>query len=76
MDDGCRQVLHELQLYLDGECADDLEDIVARHLDSCPPCFDQLEFQREVRALIATKCTDCAPPGLLERVKAQLWQTG
>jgi mycothiol system anti-sigma-R factor len=73
MDDECRQVLRELQLYLDGECADQLERVVDSHLGDCSPCFDRVEFQREVRMLIASKCTDCAPPGLLERVKMHLW---
>ena len=75
MDDGCRQVLRELQLYLDGECADDLERVMAAHLEDCPPCFDRVEFQREVRMIVASKCTDCAPPGLLDRVRAHLWPT-
>ena len=75
MDDECRQVLRELQLYLDGECATDLEQIMAAHLEHCPPCFDRVEFQREVRMLIASKCTDCAPPGLMERVSQQLKST-
>lgn len=75
MDDECRQVLRELQLYLDGECAEQLEQVMARHLDACSPCFDRVEFQREVRMLIAQKCTDCAPPGLMERVQQQLWSS-
>ena len=75
MDDGCRQVLRELQMFLDGEAADELQDIVARHLDACSPCYDRVEFQREVRVLIASKCTDCAPPGLMERVQERLWST-
>ena len=73
MDDGCRQVLRELQLFLDGEGAEELQRTIERHLGGCSPCFDRAEFQREVRALIASKCTDCAPPGLLERVEARLW---
>ena len=75
MDDGCRQVLRELQLYLDGECATDLESVMARHLEHCPPCFDRVEFQREVRMLVASKCVDQAPPGLVDRVRERLWPT-
>ncbi|MPZ73209.1 MAG: mycothiol system anti-sigma-R factor [Nitriliruptorales bacterium] len=73
MDDSCRQVLRELQMFLDGESADELQHIISRHLGDCGPCHDQVEFQREVRVLIAAKCTDCAPPGLMERVCATLW---
>ncbi|MBA2528950.1 MAG: mycothiol system anti-sigma-R factor [Euzebyales bacterium] len=72
MGDDCREVLRDLQTYLDGECPDDLEALVQRHLEDCPPCLDRTEFERELRALIAAKCTDCAPPGLFERVAARL----
>ena len=75
MDDGCRQVLRELEMYLDGEDAEELHATIERHLSGCGPCFDRAEFQREVRLLIATKCTDAAPPGLLERVTSRLWPT-
>ena len=74
MDDGCRQVLHELELYLDGECADELQLVMGKHLEDCPPCFDRAEFQSEVRRIIAEKCTDCAPPGLMERITQFLGQ--
>ena len=74
MDDGCRQVLHELELDLDGECADELQQVLGKHLQDCPPCWDRAEFQSELRRIIASKCTDCAPPGLVERVTAILDQ--
>lgn len=73
MDDDCRQVLRELQIFLDCEDAADLHAAIERHLSGCSPCMDRAEFQREVRLLIAAKCTDCAPPGLLDRVTAELW---
>ena len=75
MDDDCRQVLRELEVFLDGEDAAQLHTAIERHLSDCSPCMDRAEFQREVRILIASKCTDCAPPGLLERVSAHLWPT-
>ena len=75
MDDACRQVLRELQLYLDGESADELDQIISRHLDGCGTCHDRAEFHREVRTLLATKCTDCAPAGLMDRVRDRLWPT-
>ena len=75
MDDDCRQVLRELEMYLDGEDAVDLHTAVERHLSDCPPCFDRAEFQRELRILIASKCRDAAPPGLLDRIQSHLWPT-
>lgn len=75
MDDDCRQVLRELEVYLDGEDVAELHTVIERHLSGCSPCFDRAEFQREVKLLIASKCTDCAPPGLMDRITAQLWPT-
>ncbi len=75
MDDDCRQVLRELEMFLDGEDSAELHKAIERHLTGCSPCMSRAEFQREVRLLIASKCTDCAPPGLLERVQANLWPT-
>ena len=75
MDDGCRQVLRELEVFLDGEDTVDLHATIQRHLSDCPPCFERAEFQRELKLLIASKCTDRAPAGLMERVRSHLWPT-
>lgn len=72
MQERCRSILDQLDLYLDGECGRPLEDAVRAHLDGCSPCFDRADFQRELRALIASKCRDAAPSGLLDRIIADL----
>ena len=76
MGDDCRAVLRRLEMYLDGETDVDVEVIVSEHLHGCPPCLDRAEFERELRALVASRCRECAPPGLLERVVARLDVTG
>lgn len=68
MNEPCREVLAELDVFLDGECGGDLEEAIRRHLGECPPCVDRADFQRDLRALIASKCKDAAPSGLLDRV--------
>ncbi|HVL98703.1 MAG TPA: mycothiol system anti-sigma-R factor [Egibacteraceae bacterium] len=68
MTEPCWEVLAELDVYLDGECGPSFEEAVRRHLDACSPCLDRADFQRELRALIAAKCKDAAPSGLLDRV--------
>ncbi|MDP9405289.1 MAG: mycothiol system anti-sigma-R factor [Actinomycetota bacterium] len=70
--DECREVLAELETYLDGECPDDFERFVQYHLVKCNSCLDRAGFERELRALVAAKCKDGAPPGLLARVVARL----
>ncbi|MGH8896480.1 MAG: mycothiol system anti-sigma-R factor [Egibacteraceae bacterium] len=68
----CDEVLERLDRYLDGECPEDLEAIVRAHLDECSPCLDRADFQRKLRALIASKCRDAAPSGLLDRIIMRL----
>lgn len=72
--DDCREALDQLQIYLDRECGPDLESAIRQHLGDCPPCLDRADFERELRAIVATKCKDAAPSGLLDRVIAQLHQ--
>lgn len=67
-EDDCQQVLRDLSRYLDGECAEDIDTVIRRHLDDCSPCLDRAGFERELRTIIAERCRDQAPAGLVERV--------
>lgn len=64
----CDEVLETLERYLDGECPDDIEGTVRNHLGDCPPCLDRADFERDLRALIASKCRESAPNGLADRI--------
>jgi anti-sigma factor (TIGR02949 family) len=68
MHDECREVLHNLQTFLDGECPESLERALRIHLRLCPPCIDRADFERELRVIIASRCRDAAPSGLLDRI--------
>jgi mycothiol system anti-sigma-R factor len=68
MGDDCRQALARLQAYLDGECEATLEGAIQRHLHRCPPCLDRVDFERELRAVVARTCRDHAPRHLVDRV--------
>jgi anti-sigma factor (TIGR02949 family) len=70
----CDEVLERLHRYLDGECPSNVERIVREHLEECSPCLDRADFQRQLRALIASKCKEVAPPGLLDRILTKLEQ--
>ncbi len=72
MKDECRDALDELELYLDDECGSDLEATIRQHLGDCPPCLDRADFERELRAIVAKRCREAAPSGLLDRVIAEL----
>lgn len=72
MDERCRDALQDLQTYLDGECGRSLEAVIREHLGDCSPCLDRADFERELRAILARRCKDAAPSGLVDRVLAQL----
>ena len=75
MSDGCRDVVDELHTFLDGEVGPEYAAAITEHLAECPPCEDRAAFERRVRELIATKCTDCAPVELRERIILQLFRS-
>ena len=68
----CREALRELQRYLDRECPVDLEAAIRSHLGGCPPCTNRADFERELRGIMARRCKDAAPSGLLDRIIADL----
>ncbi|WP_370327820.1 mycothiol system anti-sigma-R factor [Euzebya sp.] len=72
MGDRCDALLERLETYLDGECPVDVEAVVAQHLEDCPPCLDRADFERKIRDLIAAKCRDAAPPGLVDAIRQRL----
>ncbi len=72
MDDPCDEVLAEIERYLDGECTAEAAAVVRAHLHDCSPCMDRADFQRRVRALVAQRCRESAPPELVARIRASL----
>jgi mycothiol system anti-sigma-R factor len=75
MGDECHAASSELQTFLDGECGAALERAIVAHLERCEGCEHRADFERELRVVIATKCRDVAPSGLLERIKIRLAHT-
>ncbi len=72
MKDPCREVLEDLDRFLDHECPHDMEAWIAHHLAACPPCGDRAEFERQLRAIVATKCRDHAPADLVARITLEI----
>jgi anti-sigma factor (TIGR02949 family) len=71
----CGTALNELHRFLDGECGAMVERVIIRHLHECPPCEHRADFERELRIMIAVKCKDVAPSGLLNRILERLQHT-
>lgn len=71
----CREVLAEVYLYLDLECAEERRQLIRRHLDECSPCLRQYGIEQEVKALVARCCgAETAPVELRDRLRLKLTQ--
>ena len=68
----CREVLHSLYHYLDGELTDESRVEIQRHLEDCSPCLDAFGFEKELRRIIARRCRDVPPPDLRRRIAEAL----
>ena len=69
----CSEVLAEVYLYLDLECADDRRNLIRHHLDECSPCLREYGIEQEVKALVARCCgSDLAPSDLKQRLRKKL----
>ena len=66
----CRQALHRVYDFLDGEITPETRDQIARHLDKCAPCLRAFGFETEIRRLLADKCRDKVPEELKTRIAA------
>ena len=64
----CREALHQLGAYLDGEFDADAIAGISAHLAACYPCGDHAEFQRHLRVVVRTRVVERAPDALVERV--------
>jgi mycothiol system anti-sigma-R factor len=64
----CRDAVHRLYHYLDGELDDDRRAAIRNHLDECLPCLEVFDFEVELRQVIARKCRDQVPETLRIRI--------
>lgn len=69
----CKQTLHDLEAYLDGELSPEDTAHVLGHIDECLECFHAFDFQAEVKQIIASKCrNDVMPAELLAQLRLAL----
>jgi len=69
----CSEVLEEVYLFLDLECADDRRILISEHLDECSPCLREYGIEQEVKALVARCCgSDLAPVEFKARLRMKL----
>ena len=72
--DDCSESIHRLYHFLDGELTDERRAMIARHLDDCSPCLNAFDFEAELRQMIAFRCRERVPDGLLDRIAAAIRQ--
>lgn len=64
----CERALKEIERFLDGELDPPEAERLSAHLGGCPPCGDRAEFQRGLKAIVASKCCEEMPSTLRERI--------
>jgi len=64
----CDEAVHQLYHYLDGELTDERRSQIADHLNFCAPCGGAVEFETELRLVIANRCKDHVPESLIRRI--------
>ena len=64
----CTSTIHRLYHYLDGELTEESRIAIRRHLDECAPCLEKVDFEAELRRVIADRCKDRVPEQLRDRI--------
>jgi mycothiol system anti-sigma-R factor len=64
----CDETIERLYTYLDGELTDERRHAIQAHLDQCGPCLEAVDFEAELRRVIADRCKDRVPESLRTRI--------
>ena len=64
----CREALHRIYHFLDGELTPVRRHEIESHLDSCSPCLQMFGFEAELRRVVHDKCRDAVPDTLRQRI--------
>jgi mycothiol system anti-sigma-R factor len=67
----CDETIHELYHFLDGELTEERRNKIEFHLNHCGPCVDIVDFESELRRVIADRCREKVPEELRNKI-AQL----
>jgi mycothiol system anti-sigma-R factor len=64
----CDEAVHQLYHFLDGELTEERRVLISEHLTYCAPCGGAVEFEAELRVIIANHCKDRVPDSLIRRI--------
>jgi anti-sigma factor (TIGR02949 family) len=67
----CNDCIEKLDRYVDRELNDTEVLELKLHLEGCPPCADQYEFQAHLSRLVRVSCCDQdkVPPDFREKLR-------
>jgi len=68
----CRDALHTLYTFLDGELTVERRQAIQRHLDNCAPCLHAFDWESELKAMVGRCCRDQVPVNVRERIAKAL----
>lgn len=70
----CRECVDHLYEFLDRELTPELEREIREHLEDCPPCSEQYDFEELFKKFLRARCrTQGAPAELKMRVLRELF---
>lgn len=70
----CRECVEHLYEFLDREVTPELERDIRIHLEECPPCGEQFDFEALFLKFLRARCrAQGAPPELKRRVLRELF---
>jgi mycothiol system anti-sigma-R factor len=68
----CKDALHQLYDFLDGELTDHKRAAIQHHLDTCQPCAEPYDFEAELRLVVRKKCAETVPDSLMAKIRKAL----
>jgi mycothiol system anti-sigma-R factor len=72
----CQDALAEIFLLLDRECSPERDAELRRHIEECPPCFEEYGIDEHLKHLLARKCGgEHAPDELKRKLRASIRTT-
>lgn len=64
----CKEALHRIYHFLDGEVTVERRVQIEAHLNGCSPCLQMFGFESELRKVVACRCQETVPDGLRARI--------
>lgn len=69
----CTEVVASLSAFVDGEVGAEQFQLIAVHLSECPPCENEEQTTRRVKALVVRAAGEVVAPGALRaRIQASI----